>query len=170
MIRYLREDFRQKARWNYGDESLKSTLKAWVTDGSFTMAAYRASQSCYRLRLGFLGAIFLKLSAVLTQAVIGRRADFGPGFVILHSTGVVINGKVRGGKNVFVEHGVTIGEEKGGVPVLGDDIFIGAGAKIIGGIRIGDRVRIGANAVVIRDVPDDATAVGIPARNLPKKG
>jgi serine O-acetyltransferase len=133
------------------------------------MIAYRASQSLYRWHLGPLGALLLRVSSVLTQAVLGRGTDFGPGFVILHSTGVVINGKVRGGRNVFVEHGVTIGEEKGKVPVLGNDVFIGAGAKIVGNVTIGDRVKIGANAVVVKDVPSDSTAVGIPARVLPKK-
>ncbi len=168
MIRYLPEDFRQKARWIYGDTSPKALLKAWLTDGSFTMVAYRFSQSCTRVHLGFLGAISLKLAAIFTQAVIGRGTDFGPGFVVLHSTGIVINGRVRGGRNVFLEHGVTIGEEKRGVPTLGDDVFVGAGAKIFGGLKIGNGVRIGANAVVLTDIPDGATAVGIPARVVRK--
>jgi serine O-acetyltransferase len=102
--------------------------------------------------------------------VIGRGADFGPGFVILHSFGVVINSQVRGGRNVVIEHGVTIGAEKDTSPVLGDDVFIGAGAKIIGGVRIGSRVKIGANAVVTKDVPDDATVVGVPARVVKLRG
>jgi serine O-acetyltransferase len=65
---------------------------------------------------------------------------------------------------VVFEHQVTIGSEKGLAPVLGDDVFVGAGAKIIGGVRVGRGTRIGANAVVISDVPDGATAVGVPAR------
>jgi serine O-acetyltransferase len=78
----------------------------------------------------------------------------------------VINGAVRGGSRIKVEHQVTIGAEGFESPVLGDDIFIGAGAKIVGAVSIGSRVRVGANAVVIADVPDDATAVGVPARNI----
>jgi serine O-acetyltransferase len=169
VLSHLKEDFLQKAAWVYGDRTWKSFLKAAVNDGSATMIAYRAAQTLRAMHAGFLGALALRLSALFTQAVIGRGADFGPGFVILHSTGVVINGRVKGGKNIFVEHGVTIGEEKGKVPVLGDDIFIGAGAKIFGGLRVGDRTRIGANAVVLKDVPDDSTAVGIPARMIPRK-
>jgi serine O-acetyltransferase len=169
MIRFLPEDFRQKARWVYGNTSFPSLLKALVTDGSFTMVSYRVAQTCYRLHVGFLGAVLLKISSVVTQALIGRGTEFGPGFVVLHSTGLVINGKTRGGRNVFLEHGVTIGEEKGGVPVLGNDIFVGAGAKIFGRIKIGDGVRIGANAVVVHDVPDHSTAVGVPARVLPSQ-
>jgi serine O-acetyltransferase len=83
---------------------------------------------------------------------------------LIHSNGVVINTSVRGGKNVFIEHQVTIGAEKGEAPVLGDNVFIGAGAKIVGAVRIGNDVKIGANAVVTKDLPDGATAVGIPAR------
>ena len=67
--------------------------------------------------------------------------------------GVVINGDVRGGSDVRIEHQVTIGAERRRAPVLGDGVFIGAGAKIIGSVHVGDDVRIGANAVVVRDVP-----------------
>ena len=74
------------------------------------------------------------------------------------------NTGVRGGHNVFIEHQVTIGAEKQQAPVLGDNIFIGAGAKILGNVRIGNDVKIGANAVVTKDVPDGATVIGIPAR------
>jgi serine O-acetyltransferase len=84
--------------------------------------------------------------------------------VLIHSYGVVINSAVRGGRDVKLEHLVTIGAERQAAPVLGDDVFVGAGAKIFGAVRVGSRTRIGANAVVNRDVPDDATAVGIPAR------
>jgi len=71
---------------------------------------------------------------------------------------------VRGGRNVHIEHQVTIGAERRESPILGDDVFIGAGAKIIGPVVVGSHTRIGANAVVIGDVPDYATAVGVPAR------
>jgi serine O-acetyltransferase len=108
--------------------------------------------------------LFNRLNAICCNCVIGRGAEFGPGFVLIHATGVVINGRVRGGSNVYVEHQVTIGAERGESPVLGSDIFIGAGAKVIGPIAIGDGARIGANAVAVHDVPPYATAVGIPAR------
>jgi serine O-acetyltransferase len=109
--------------------------------------------------------IFNKLN-VLGSCIIGRGADFGPGFVLVHSQGVVINGSVRGGRDIKIEHQVTIGAERGQSPILGDDIFIGAGAKILGSIRIGSNVRVGANAVVVKDVPDHMTAVGVPARYI----
>jgi serine O-acetyltransferase len=108
--------------------------------------------------------LFNKLNAVFCQCVIGRGAEFGPGFVLVHSNGVVINGSVRGGTGVVIEHQVTIGAERRRSPSLGDDVFLGAGSKVIGAVRIGDGVRVGANAVVVSDLPDRCTAVGIPAR------
>src|SRR5262249_21407709 len=79
-------------------------------------------------------------------------------------TGIVINGQVRGGRGVHIEHQVTIGAEKRQSPTIGDGVFIGAGAKIIGQVSIGTGARVGANAVVCHDVPDHATVVGIPAK------
>ena len=100
----------------------------------------------------------------VSLAVIGRDAEFGPGLVILHSVALVINSSVSGGQNVIVEGCVTIGAEKSKSPVLGDCVFVGSGARVFGGVRIGSRTRIGANAVVLSDVPDGGTAVGIPAK------
>jgi serine O-acetyltransferase len=154
------EDLRAKAAW-YGSPSL---LRALLSDGTSAMLLYRAMRWCQRNRLTPLAAILYRLNAMIGHCVIGRGAQFGPGFIILHSIGIVINSQVRGGRNVVIEHGVTIGAEKDASPILGDDVFIGAGAKIIGGVRIGSRVKIGANAVVTKDVPDGATVVGIPAR------
>ena len=162
-------DVRAKAEWVYGDASSRSIVKALLTDGTFAMIVYRLMQACDRLRLSPLSMILNKVNGILGGCVIGRGADFGPGFVLIHSNGVVINGSVRGGSNVKLEHQVTIGAERYKSPVLGNDIFIGAGAKIVGEISIGSRVRVGANAVVIADVPDGATAVGVPARNIPER-
>jgi serine O-acetyltransferase len=164
-LRMLVEDLRVKARWNYKDESLASMAKVLSTDGTASMVLYRLMQGSRELGLGPLEMVFNKLNAAFGNAIIGRGADFGPGFVLFHSIGVVINKNVRGGSNIRLHHEVTIGEdEEGNAPVLGSDIDIGAGAKIIGGVTIGDGVRIGANAVVVHDVPAGATVVGIPAK------
>ena len=162
-------DIRAKAEWLYGDKSRRSVVKALLTDGTAGMILYRLMQASQSRRLAPLSMIFNKMNGVFGGCVIGRRADFGPAFVLVHSNGIVINGMVRGGHHVFLEHQVTIGAERGESPVLGDDIFVGAGAKIVGSVRIGSDVRIGANAVVIADVPDGATAVGVPARNIERK-
>jgi serine O-acetyltransferase len=154
------QDLRAKAEWC----ETASMARVLLRDGTTAMALYRAMRFCQRRRLVPLAFFLHRMNACIGHAVIGRGAEFGPGFVILHSMGIVINSQVRGGRNIVLEHGVTIGSVKGQSPVLGDDVYIGAGAKIIGAVRIGSRVKIGANAVVTRDVPDGATVVGIPAR------
>lgn len=160
----IRADIRAKAAWVYGDVTRRTIAKAVLTDGTLAMLLYRLMQWCQSHGLKPLAMVFNKLNTVICRCVIGRNAQFGPGFVLIHSNGVVINSQVRGGSDVKLEHEVTIGEEKGQCPVLGDDVFVGAGAKIIGGVTVGSHVKIGANSVVLSDIPDKVTAVGIPAR------
>lgn len=159
----IRSDIRAKARWLYGDDSFRNIVKARLTDGTSAMILYRWMQWAQRHHLGLPAMIFNKLN-VMGGCIIGRGADFGAGFVLVHSNGVVINASVKGGRNVVLEHQVTIGAEKGVSPVLGDNVFIGAGAKVLGGVKIGKGAKVGANAVVVDDVPEGATVVGIPAR------
>lgn len=168
LMSLLASDVRAKAEWLYGGRSGKNLVKALLTDGTFAMIMYRLMQASQRLRLAPLAMLFNKLCAFFGHCIIGRGAHFGPELVLIHSEGVVINTRVVGGRHILIEHGVTIGAEKGQSPRLGDDVFIGAGAKIVGGVSIGSRVKIGANAVVVTDLPDGATAVGIPARVIGK--
>lgn len=158
------QDLRRKAMWCYESDHPAALLKTLVTDGTAAMILYRLMQWSRKRRLSPLEMLFNKLNAVFCGCIIGRGAEFGPGFVLIHSNGVVINGQVRGGSGVHIEHQVTIGAERRRTPTLGDDVFIGAGARIIGHVSIGDGARIGANAVVISDVPANRTAVGVPAR------
>lgn len=83
--------------------------------------------------------------------------------------GVVINPLSKIGKGTVIQHSVTIGENKGGTPVIGQNVFIGAKATIIGPIIIGDNAKIGAGALVITDVPSGYTAVGVPAKIIENK-
>jgi serine O-acetyltransferase len=128
------------------------------------MVWYRLMQWAGRWKLMPLEMVFNKMNAICCNCIIGRGAQFGPGFVLVHSTGVVINGSVRAGRNLTLEHQVTIGAERRLSPAIGDDVFVGAGAKIIGSVTIGDGAKVGANAVVVHDVPAGSTVVGIPAR------
>lgn len=157
-------DVRSKARWCYQSDHWRSSLKALAADGTLAMILYRLMQWSRRRRLAPLEMLFNKLNVVCCNCIIGRGAEFGPGFVLIHATGIVINGQVRGGANVFLEHQVTIGAERRRAPILGDDVFVGAGAKLIGALSVGNGARVGANAVVVHDVPDHATVVGIPAK------
>jgi len=164
LSRLIASDLRAKAQWCYGSARWTDILKTLLTDGTAAMIWYRLMQWSRRWRLVPLEMLCNKLNAICCNCIIGRGAEFGPAFVLIHATGVVINGRVRGGEHVYLEHQVTIGAERRQSPRLGDHVFIGAGAKVVGPVSIGSDCRIGANAVVLHDIPDGATAVGIPAK------
>lgn len=165
-IRLIQSDLRAKAQWSYEDDGWQNQLRALASDGTTAMIVYRAMQGARRRHVPALEMLMNKVNSSLLGCVIGRGADFGPRFVLIHSNGVVINGMVRGGSGVFVEHQVTIGAEKKHNPVIGNNVFIGAGAKIVGSVTIADNTRIGANAVVTRNVPANTTVVGVPAKPI----
>ena len=162
----IRSDIAAKAQWLYGRNTARTRCRALCTDGTAAMVLYRLMQAAQRLGLAPLAMLCNKLMACCCGCIIGRNATFGPRFVLIHSIGVVINSSVQGGEDVYLEHQVTIGAEQNQSPVIGNHVFIGAGAKLIGPIRVGNHTRIGANAVVCKNVPDYATAVGVPARNI----
>lgn len=157
-------DLRRKALWCYESDRASALLRTLCTDGTMAMVLYRLMQWSRRRRIVPIEMLCNKLNATLCNCIIGRGAEFGSEFVLIHSSGVVINGAVRGGDGILIEHQVTIGAERRASPVIGNGVFFGAGAKIIGAVTIGDGARIGANAVVVDDVPAHATAVGVPAR------
>ncbi len=167
---FIAKDIRFKNICFYGKYCPRAFFKVLLSDGTSAVVFYRLNQFFRSIRLGCIGWIFLELNKLLNGCVIGRKAEFGAGFVIMHPFGVVINGEVKGGENIVIESGVVIGAAKNGLqvkaPVLGNNIFIGAGAKVLGGIKVGNNVKIGANAVVVKDVPDSVTVVGIPAKEL----
>src|SRR5450631_1590712 len=170
MLENLLADLRHKAQIYELPPTSRSLLRMLVNDGSAAQVMYRMMRFCQTHHLKVLAAIIYRLNALITHATIGRNADIAPGFVILHSVGVVINTNVRAGRNLVLYHGVTLGAERNKSPILGDNVYIGAGAKVIGGVRIGSDVKIGANAVVTKDVPDGATVIGIPARIVRMRG
>jgi serine O-acetyltransferase len=112
------------------------------------------------------------VSQILTGIDLPCEVKIGSRFRIEHFGGIIISGDAVIGDDVVVRNGVTIGlkrRDDPGSPIIGNRVDIGAGAKILGKIRIGDDVMIGANAVVITDVPANCIAVGIPARIIPRK-
>jgi len=125
---------------------------------------FRISQVLARKRLLPL-AYFVQSRAIRgAGAEISPLASIGPGLVLSHSVGIVVGGQVIAGRDLILYHGVTLGDgAKPGQPHLGDDVVVGAGAAVLGGIRVGNRVVIGANSVVTTDVPDDSVATGAPA-------
>lgn len=128
---------------------------------------YRIANRLYRFKLFFLARLISQLGRFFTGIEIHPGAKIGKGLFIDHGMGVVIGETAEIGDNVTIYHGVTLGgtgKEKGKRhPTVGNNVIIGCGAKVLGPINIGDEAKIGANAVVLKDVPQGKTVVGIPA-------
>ena len=128
------------------------------------------SSSCVPLIGSPLRLLVEYLIRIVFSSDISCRARIGPGLLIMHGHDIVIGADVSIGKNCKIFNGVTIGNKDTGrssfhaQPFIGNDVLIGTGAKVLGPITIGDCVKIGANAVVLTDVPNGAVAVGVPAR------
>lgn len=114
-----------------------------------------------------------KIIEIITGIDIGTSANIGEGFYINHFGNIHINTNSKIGKNCFINNGVTIGETGKysipDAPIIGDNCYIGAGAKILGNIKIGNDVIIGANAVVTKSIPDHSTVVGNPGYIINRK-
>jgi serine O-acetyltransferase len=147
--------------------------------GLWVMMVYRFGRWRYGLRsplarvpMSFLYKLARTAMHVLTGIDLPCEAKVGRRLRIDHFGGIVVSGDAVIGDDVILRNGVTIGLKRTnerGAPVIGNRVDIGAGAKILGPIRIGDGAVIGANAVVVHDVPAGAVAVGIPARILPRQ-
>ncbi|HAT4092447.1 TPA: serine O-acetyltransferase [Clostridium perfringens] len=128
---------------------------------------YRIAHGLYKIKLFFLARLISQLGRFFTGIEIHPGAKIGKGLFIDHGMGVVIGETAEIGDNVTIYHGVTLGgtgKDKGKRhPTIGNNVIIGCGAKILGPISIGDRAKIGANSVVLKNVPKGKTAVGIPA-------
>ena len=169
MLKLFMGDLRYKQKVFADDGAHVGLLKICLSDGTCANFLYRLMQYCSSFRFGLpLAIIFQYLNKLLNQCVIGLRADFKNEFVIMHPVGIVINSSVTGGQRIVLESGVVIGGEKGKTPTLGSNIFIGAGAKIIGGVAVSDHTKVGANAVVVKNVEEGDTVVGIPAKPIRK--
>lgn len=133
---------------------------------------YRIAHVLYKARLLFIARVISQLGKLLTGVEIHPAAKIGSGFFIDHGTGIVIGETTEIGDNVTIYQGVTLGgtgKDKGKRhPTIEDNVVVCAGAKVLGPITIGKNSKIGAGAVVLREVPPNCTAVGIPARVVVK--
>lgn len=128
---------------------------------------YRISNWLYRHKIPFIPLIikyfiFLVFNSVVPYSTkIGKGSKFAYGAI-----GVVLHSKTIIGEKVIIGQGVTVGRQLDpeGIPVIGDNVYISAGARILGGITIGNNVIIGANSVVVKDVPDNSIVAGVPAK------
>ncbi|WKK71714.1 serine acetyltransferase [Rathayibacter oskolensis] len=144
-----------------GDLAAKGHASDRLTVLIFRFGQYAtASRRRVPHRIAFRTADLL-WTRVIVGAELPPSAIVGPGLRLPHwGRGVILHPRTVIGRNAFIYHGVTIGESKGGTPVIGDDVYIGARATVVGAVRVGDGVRIGAGTVVVRDLPDNTTAVG----------
>jgi serine O-acetyltransferase len=163
-------------------ENLRDDYRAhdrnWGAQGFWAMAVYRFGRWRYGVKPAVLRKLFslvyhllYKFVQIVTGIELPCEVKLGRNFVIDHFGGIIISGYAQFGDNCRIRNGVVVGlrriEEKR-APIIGDNVDIGSGAKLLGPIRVGNNVLIGANAVVLCDVPDNCLAVGVPAVIRPR--
>ena len=157
------------------DPAATSWLEVVLTYAGFhAVLAYRVSHWLKIHRVPFLPRFISQAARILTGIEIHPSAIIGSGFFIDHGMGVVIGETAEIGNYVTLFQGVTLGgtgKERGKRhPTLGSHVVVGAGAKILGGITVGDNVKIGANSVVLKNVSANSTVIGVPARVIKTQG
>ncbi len=158
-------------------KNIKQDLQAhggrWGAQGFWALLVYRFGRWRYDIRpvalrkpFSLIYRVLYKCTQIITGIELPCEVIIGRNFVIDHFGGIIISGYARFGDNCRIRNGVVVGLrriDEPCAPVIGNNVDIGAGAKILGAITIGNNVLIGANAVVITDVPDNSTAFGVPA-------
>ena len=178
MFENIKRDF---ARYYHPQEkggSLLSLVKAACCLEFIATLVYRFGHYIYGHNSKILRFVlrpfylFLNFFVKITCGIIiPARCVIGPGLYIGHIGLIIVHPDVAMGANCSIAHDVTIGTLGGGkpgVPAIGDDVMIASGARVLGPVSVGNNVKIGANSVVVTDVGDDATAVGVPARIVRK--
>lgn len=177
------KEFIKSDLYRYDAKSgIKSLVKTYFVEEGFRYSFWLRTNNY----LGNVKGKFFLFPVFMITKLIQRHLKFkfglqihsygkiDKGLYIPHFSGVFINGNVIIGKNFTISQGVSIGVtnrgSKSGTPVIGDNVYIGPGAKIIGNVNIGNDVAIGANAVVTKDLPPFAVAVGVPAKIISLKG
>ena len=164
-------------------EHIRADLAAykgdWAAQGFWVMLVYRFGRWRYQVKPALLRKLFsllykvlFKLIQIITGIELPAEVNIGKNFVIDHFGGIIISGYASFGDDCRIRNGVVVGLKNINqpiAPIIGNRVDIGAGAKLLGPIKIGDDVIIGANAVVISDVPNNSIAVGVPATIKPRK-
>ena len=162
------------------DPAASSRLAAIFLYPSFqVMVAYRVSHGLWSIGFHFVARLIMQIARILTGIEIHPAAKIGPGFFVDHGMGTVIGQTTEIGRDVTLYHDVTLGGVMPAIdsqkqrdakrhPTLGDYVIVGAGAQILGPITVSRCARIGGNSVVTKDVPEGATVVGVPARQMSK--
>jgi serine O-acetyltransferase len=155
------------SRLREGDDSVRTLVRGLLSQGFQALFFYRIFRWFYERRIPTQPLRFFieRFIEIITGVSIPARATIGKGLRIHHFGGIIVHSEAAIGENCTIYHGVTLGDRGGwgGVPRVGNRVLIGAGAKLIGEIVIGDDCVIGANAVVHTSVPAGHIAVGVPA-------
>jgi serine O-acetyltransferase len=172
MFTNLKADIAEARRLNVGEGWVEENIKVLFQPGTQAVIHYRFRRWSRQLRVPVLRQLLAAWGlfsgywvAAITGVDISPEADIGPGFVVHTARGVLV-GAVRVGANCVVQCGVVLTYGSG---VIGNNVYFGPGAKVIGHANIGNNVVVVANSLVMTDVPDDTTVVGVPARiRLPR--
>ncbi len=157
------------------DPAVNNKLEALLTYSGFhAILLHRLNHRLYKLGLRTLPRFLSQIARFFTGIEIHPGAEIGAGFFIDHGMGIVIGETTIIGQDVTLFQGVTLGgtgKEKGKRhPTIGDRVVVGAGAKILGSIKISDNVKVGAGAVVLDEVPKNSTVAGVPGKVVKKGG
>ena len=171
----LRSDYKKYKK--YGGNFITILF---FTQGFWAILQYRVANSVYKMKiplikqiLQFFCMLWQKGIEITTGISIPAATQIGPSFYIGHFGGIILNAKVKIGTNCNISQGVTIGvsglDEKRGVPVIGDEVYIGANAVVAGKISIGNKVLIGACSLVNTNVAPNSVMLGVPAVKISEK-
>ena len=157
------------AAYQRNDPAARSKLEVFLLyNGVHAIIFYRISHWLWTHRLRFLARMFSQIGKWLTGVEIHPAATIGRRLVIDHGTGIVIGATAEIGDDCLIYQGVTLGgtgiSQGKRHPTLGNNVMVGCGAKVLGAIKIGDNSRVAANSVVLREVPENSTVVGVPGR------
>lgn len=172
----LKQQFREEIdSVKQRDPAARSTIEILLTySGLHAIIMYRIAHRFYEKKLFLTARIISQFARFVTGIEIHPGAKIGKGFFIDHGSGVVIGETTEIGDNCLVYQGVTLGgtgKDKGKRhPTLGNNVMVGAGARVLGPFKVGDNVKIAANAVVLEEIPPNCTAVGVPARIVRRNG
>ena len=167
--------------YRYGPPSKRALLAALANNPGYRytfamrLVAYARShpEAPHRL-LAFAARMWLRRLRFRFGVDVPASTQVGSGLYMNHPNGIVVHSEAVIGRNCNLSQDVTLGEanrgRNAGFPVLGDGVYVGPGAKIVGAVRVGDNAAIGANCVVTRDVPENAVVVGVPGRVISDEG
>jgi serine O-acetyltransferase len=177
LLPYLKADLCRARILLYGTSVSQSGLRLWL--GIFSprflpVLICRLAYFFYSLNIGYIAKVFSSLNFFLFGIEIAVKCHIGKGLFLPHTQGTVI-GAISIGENAIIFQGVTLGSREidysyqdSSRPIVGDNVIIGSGAKVLGGLTLGSGSRVGANAVVLNDVGPGLLAIGVPAKVIDK--